>query len=261
MHPLFSLPGVSIFNVAPDSMHIVDLGFAHHVLGNILFWLVHSRLFPLLGGASAAARLDSLWIRIVDRYPAGTSQLGNLTMSMFCDEDAPHASFPSFTTSVKATVTRHLVPVVTEVFQDLHNADRDEDRDMLQLLKSLTQYYKCLECKEYRLPRRTQQRLETCVWNMVRLYSRMSHWAEAQVPARVMWNEVPKFHYMTHIGFWSRLANPRWSWCYVDEDFMKTMKSIGQACTSGTPSHMVFSKVSRKWGFGVSHRVNRGFGN
>ena len=61
-----------------------------------------------------------------------------------------------------------------------------------------------------------------------------------------MRNEVPKFHYLAHIALLSVLANPRMHWCYMDEDFMKLMKAIAEKCTSGTPSHMVFTKIAGK---------------
>ena len=266
MHALFSLPGVSIFNVMPDPMHVVDLGFVHHVLGNVIFWLCYSGEYPLFGAGRPATRLDALWLRIVPRYPPHTSQLGNLTLSMFCDEKAPYEHFPQFTSNLKATITRHLVPVLALVFEDLiprapgGEPTNANDTTILQLLQSLANYYTILGCKEYALPRRDQRRFARSIWNMLRLYSRMSEWAISQRPVRMMWNEVPKFHYLAHIALLSVLANPRMHWCYMDEDFMKLMKAIAEKCTSGTPSHMVFTKIAGKWGFGVSHRMNRGLG-
>ena len=44
-HPLFFLPGFSIFCVMVDVLHVVDLGVNKHLLGNILFHLVISRKF------------------------------------------------------------------------------------------------------------------------------------------------------------------------------------------------------------------------
>ena len=35
VHPIFSLPATSIFNVRPDAMHLLDIGIALHVLGNV----------------------------------------------------------------------------------------------------------------------------------------------------------------------------------------------------------------------------------
>ena len=47
MHPIFSLPEVSIVNVRPDPMHMLDLGIAHNVLGNVLSILCYfSDHFP-----------------------------------------------------------------------------------------------------------------------------------------------------------------------------------------------------------------------
>ena len=37
--PLLSLPGVSGLNVMCDALHVLDLGFTHHCLGNVLFYI------------------------------------------------------------------------------------------------------------------------------------------------------------------------------------------------------------------------------
>ena len=38
-HPFLALPGVSGLSVMADALHVLDLGLAHHVLGNVLFLL------------------------------------------------------------------------------------------------------------------------------------------------------------------------------------------------------------------------------
>ena len=116
VHPLFIIPGCSIFHVVPDSMHIVDLGVAHHVLRNVLFHLCYEENY--LPGSTPAAKLDSLWGRIVGHYRGRQtgSQLTNLTLSMFSDLKGPRAHFPLLTTRVKAAETRHLLPIVKDIF-------------------------------------------------------------------------------------------------------------------------------------------------
>ena len=41
----------------------------------------------------------------------------------------------------------------------------------------------------------------------------------------MLFHEVPKFHYVWHIIFQSRIANPRFNWTYPDEDFMRILKA------------------------------------
>ena len=86
-HPIFNLLAVSILNVCADSMHIVDLGVAHHVLGNAIYLLVCTPHY-FRDIATAQGRLDQLWARISQQYHHRQSenQLSNLTMSMFINK-------------------------------------------------------------------------------------------------------------------------------------------------------------------------------
>ena len=62
VHPIFSLPATSIFNVRPDAMHVLDIGIALHVLGNVFFLCCHTATyFP--GPRSPHGRCELLWGR------------------------------------------------------------------------------------------------------------------------------------------------------------------------------------------------------
>ena len=66
LHPLFTIPGLSILNVQADVMHIVCLGVAHHMLGNVLYELCfETRYFPL--GRSPEDRCDRVWSKVARR--------------------------------------------------------------------------------------------------------------------------------------------------------------------------------------------------
>ena len=67
MHPLFSLMAVTIFNLMPDAMHVMDLGIAHYVLGSVFWEMTYEpRYFP--DAATPSARCDALWGRIARQY-------------------------------------------------------------------------------------------------------------------------------------------------------------------------------------------------
>ena len=53
---------VSILNLMADPMHIIDLGVAHHIVGNVLWMMCYfPRFFP--AGNNAPERCDMLWRR------------------------------------------------------------------------------------------------------------------------------------------------------------------------------------------------------
>ena len=64
IHPLFQLPAVTIFNLVGDVLHIVDLGYSHHVVGNVLFQLCFMPQY-LPQATTPKARLDNLMKRVV----------------------------------------------------------------------------------------------------------------------------------------------------------------------------------------------------
>ena len=43
LHLLFSIPGLSIFNLFADPMHVLDLGLNHFLLGSVLWLLCYSK--------------------------------------------------------------------------------------------------------------------------------------------------------------------------------------------------------------------------
>ena len=96
-----------------DVMHGCDLGPCLHVCGNILFDLTRN---PNLGD-SVDTRMD--WV--VNHIDVFYGQLGienridSLRLSVFCNPDAPDASFPIL--KCKANEARHLLPCLLEILR------------------------------------------------------------------------------------------------------------------------------------------------
>ena len=252
VHPLFCLPAVSILNVQADVMHIVCLGVAHHVLGNTMFELCFlPKYFP--GQTTAQARCDELWRRIADQYRArGTpTQMSNLAIAFFCNMRSPHMDYPVLTSRVKAAETRHLVPIMSTIWANV--CDRSgHDAHVLAVLQHLERFYNILDTPGYCMPAADQTSFEQSVAKILRHYRALCLAAVADGVNR--WHEVPKFHYLWHIAQQSRVVNPRWSWCYPDEDFMRVVKLIGQKCMDGTATTKVAGKVVEKWLVGILWR-------
>ena len=63
LHQLFCLLGVSVLNLMPDCMHILELGVDHHIWGNVLFELCYvPEYFPTI--PTIAERCDEIWRRV-----------------------------------------------------------------------------------------------------------------------------------------------------------------------------------------------------
>ena len=109
MHAIFLLPAVSVLNIVPDYMHIIDLGLAHHILGNVMFELVYEKRYCPTKN-TIPDRLAELWRRITNQYSSRRTpvQLGTLELSWFSDTSAPHQNYPVLTSRVKAAETRLL---------------------------------------------------------------------------------------------------------------------------------------------------------
>ena len=257
LHPLFRLPSVSVLNLMADVLHIVDLGVAHHVLGNILYHICYAT-GPRFG-STPQARLDAFWGRVVQQYRGRgtTCRLNNLTLSMFVDVDAPHTKHPCLSTRVKAAETRGLVPVVADIWEDWKNPASDIEGHMAVVLGELAAFYECLrQCDSYVMPRATRARLVSSSSKVLLHYNALS--ALAKTTGRPMtWHQVPKFHYWQHVCLQASVQNPIWSWTYMDEDFMSIVKDIGESCTVATPQSMVVAKVVEKWRLGWGLRVSR----
>ena len=57
---------------------------------------------------------------------------------------------------------------------------------------------------------------------------------------------MPKFHFGQHVAISAAGGNPRWYWCYPDEDYMRIVKLVAEKCLSGTAPTIVANKIILK---------------
>ena len=257
LNPIFLLPYLSICFVMADVLHIVDLGFTHHLLGNTFYHVCYCTGNRF--GRSVEDRLDYLWERISQQYRGRSTpcQLHNLTLSMFVDPSRPHLSHPVLTTRVKAAESRQLVPCVADIWRDLQDGS-DFEAHMLRTLDSLAAFYDILNenAHSYTLPNDKliglQGHVKTCLIH----YNALSDLSRS-AGRGMAWHQVPKFHFWEHVAEQASVQNPVWSWCYVDEDFMRIVKDIATSCTAATALPKVAGKVAEKWRLGWGLRLSR----
>ena len=140
---------MSILNIYVDPMHLLELGIVHHVLGSVLWLFCYvADYFPNVH--TPADRLDAVWHRISRQYAGrGTPvQLSNLDLRWFTQPDAPHRRHPFLTLRVKAAETRHLVPIISDIWRHAKTPGDEHDELVQDVLIGLTRFYECMESKD-----------------------------------------------------------------------------------------------------------------
>ena len=89
---------------------------------------------------------------------------------------------------MKAAETRHLVPVISELWSSVAPLDNDHDIAVAGVLQNLVIYYQCLECEEYVLPDAVRDSLQASVSDFMLHYRYLRH--EAPTLGRKTWHEV-----------------------------------------------------------------------
>ena len=252
VNPIFMIPGVSVFTIVPDCMHIVDLGVTKAVLGNVLYEVCYTPGHS--DGVDAESRLHDLWSFIVRQYRAkgSSSQLHTLTLNMFTDTSAPHSTLPLLSGLTKAAIARHLMPILADFWRERHRPAYFGDMQILNMLNALESFYDAFDVSEYLLPAERVATLQRSTDEFLQYY----RWLHVHSGTH-RWQELPKFHGMQHISLHACYQNPRWGWVYLDEDWMGLIKDICQSCMNGTASHKVVPKLLKKWTYGFFGRVLR----
>ena len=256
MHGILNLLGVSFFMLVADSLHIMDLGVSHRILGNIFFHMIWEDGF--FASSTHEARLGELLVLIQSEYHRTHSpcQLSTLTLNMFSNSGGRTTHQPDLSTRVKAAETRHLIPVMLAIFRQLQRGLNEQDGHIMVILECLDMYYSILaqHKDQVSLPLVAQSNLENALWNINRRYSALGAWALQLGLKR--WGATIKFHMALHIALQSRFTNPALTWTYIDEDFMSIVKAVGESCTTATPAHKVVQKLCRRYLTGMDVRLS-----
>ena len=238
-HPLFSLKGISLFTLALDPMHVLDLGIFQHAIGNALFMLS----FDLIGaswGQDPKSRLSAIWRRIQMLYRRDhtTTRLSNLDLSFICNQNGPHAHYPYL--RAKAAETRCLLPIVCEIVQETR-------RDLIQQnvqgdnLVPLTLACRCLEgfvqVKDLidtapAVPGKSLGlKLITSMQKGLFNYHLLASFAFYNNSGRLRWNVVNKHHFAHHLAEQAVTCSPKAIWTYGFEDLVGRAQRAAHACS------------------------------
>lgn len=226
LHPLWRWGGLGHWSLAFDTMHVVSLGVAQHIGGNVLYELVYKTL-----SGTRMEKVAEVWECIKEYYklrPRATA-IGKLTLSMFVDKDAPHQHYPACTT--KAKETEHLCRALAKVWVQYMDEDKEEHCHINMVLQHLVALYDLAGQPGLFMTVAQSTKMKDTVDKLLAHYNWLARLAEDNGQKR--WNTVLKFHYLAHLALQCKFLHCKAGSTYLDEDFMGRIKTLARKSYCG----------------------------
>ena len=215
----FRLEGIMV-----DVLHTVDQGIASHIIANILWICAVVR--QVFGGGKQEEQVKNLYSHMQEWYKSireDTKLAGKLTVERL----RTNAQWPKL--KAKAAATRHLAAYALHVVQEYGGASKS-DRQMLALCRLLNRFYEIIAAESQFLSPAAREELPSLGQKLVGIYMALA--TEAHRKGEKFWKAMPKLHIFQHLCEWQALerGNPRYFWCYADEDLAGLMAEVAQSC-------------------------------
>ena len=124
-----------------------------------------------------------------------------------------------------------------------HHDGTPHDTLVQSVVQLLVAFYDILDSESQFVSASAKINLPKIGQKLAELYGRLAH--DALIAGQRLWKLSPKLHLMEHLLEIQAVVygNPRWYWCYADEDLVGLMIDIAEGCH---PNTMPFS-VLFKW--------------
>ena len=226
-HPPSMFLPAAIPHIMGDMLHAVDLGVGvtAHAVANVMF-----EVLPFYGG-NMAEQVKNLQKALLDWYKEHkiASRLeGKLTLDRL---RCASSSFPKL--KAKAAASRNMVPFAV-LLATKHNSGSDHDVRRLKMIEELAVFYDTLKGEGRFFSRPARDIIRRVGVSVPGLYATLT--ADARVQGLRAWKLVPKFHIFQHLCLYQAhlYGNPRFYWCYADEDMVGQMVEVAQSCHPAT---------------------------
>ena len=231
------LPGMSFWTMKLDLLHLVDLGVASHVYGNLLAALVNNMG---MGRVKALVELNKM---IATEYQHLGIQSGNrlprLNVSDIFTDDFPCLRH------VKGRRIRKFAPVATKLAASL--TTNAKGKHIHALCKCMEETYDFCDRKQFVWSAEAGQKFADKCEALLAHYSWLAK--DSMKQGNCMFSIVQKHHLFAHYPSQCRYLAPRGCWAYGGESFMSLMVAIASGSVKSTPAWMLPSKVLNKFQF------------
>ena len=109
---------------------------------------------------------------------------------------------------------------------------------MIEVARLMVRFYNIVSSQSQFLTSAAKEELPAIGQDLADYYSKLS--SEAFAAKKKLWKESPKLHLWEHLTEFQCLyfGNPRYYWCYADEDLVGSMIEIAETCHPNTlPVH------------------------
>ena len=246
-HPVMSIPCVVAETFAIDVMHVVDLGIALHLVGNVLFELMYESKW----------NMDRIWARVLEIYCDLDIEAGHritkLAKASFADLSTPHQKYPCLK-GIKAREARYLVPVAWKLCEEIEMTagavgDSAYKAHKTRCCKALLDFYSTIDGAGWYLQPDSQRKCRASMDAFLQHYNWLAKAAFNKGLRR--WSLVPKFHFAAHVPDSACYINPRKTWAYGGESMVGLVANLGNACMRGCPTVRVASSIVAKYRVGM----------
>ena len=212
-YPFCLLGGMNFWTMKLDLLHLVDLGVASHIYGNLLAALVNKMG---MGRVKALVELNKM---IATEYQHLGIQSGNrlprLNVSDIVTDDFPCLRH------VKGRRVRKFAPVATKLAASL--ATNVRGKHIHALCKCMEEVYNLCDRKQFVWNAETGQEFADKCEALLARYSWLAK--DSMKQGKCMFSIVQKHHLFAHYPSQCRYLAPRGCWAYGGESFMSLMVS------------------------------------
>jgi len=247
LHPLFAkFVFLSILNVEADELHILYLGVAQYFLGSILYILT----FDVFADLDEEDAFEKVWEALLEEYRSQRTpvQFTSMAPSSFIPSTGREGKYPKL--KGRGAEVKGLALPLLAVWSKFKR-DTVHDRKVGKALSLLCEMQEILD--EWKgdafMSTEASERFMKTTEDFLQEYSYLGDQADRD--GRCLFSCVPKLHWLWHMADRAKFLNPRRVATFMDEDFVKYMKMIGERCTAGTQLHNVPVSLMDKYRWGM----------
>jgi len=214
--------GLRVECVMIDVLHTADLGITCHIIGNIIWECIVGKKWA---GTTYEANL-SMCTKDLDNFYRTNKTTSKLQGKLTLERVRASGDWPKL--KCKAAAARHLAPFALQL------AEQHLDGRRVALCTLLVRFYGIMNEEGQFLSDRAKAEFPGIGRRICMLYSQLA--AESAEKGHKFWKATPKLHLFQHVCEWQGVesGNPRFYWCYADEDLVGQLIEVAEACHAKT---------------------------
>jgi hypothetical protein len=214
------LVGFNISIVMVDVLHCVDLGISAHILGNIFAACLDLQIW----GTNKQANIDGL-DKAIKKWYSETKATNKMNGKLTADRIQTSKMWPKL--KVKGAAARGIIGFALKL------ATEHFDSNCVLVMRLLARFVELLDSEGMLLSESARMELPQLGMRLCETFTKLARQAIGE--GRKVWKPSPKLHMFQHLCEWQGLIfNPRFSWCYSDEDLVGQLIDVAESCHSKT---------------------------